>query len=155
MPAQAIHVCGAWLSDQLDAPELDPGSLEDSIRSLLAQGKKITAIKRYREQTGAGLAAAKHAVERLERGESFAADAAAANDPDQQILELLAAGKKIAAIKIYREQMQAGLKEAKEAVEAIAAEHGIVPPPRSGCFAVLVLLLSAASLILSGLLRRC
>ena len=34
---------------------------------------------------------------------------------------LLAAGRKIEAIKLYREQHGVGLKEAKEAVEAIAA----------------------------------
>ena len=62
-------------------------------------------------------------------------------------------GKKIAAIKLYREQTNSGLKEAKDAVEALAAQHGIVPPPRSGCFAVLVVLLSGLSLVLVGWMR--
>lgn len=35
----------------------------------LAKGSKIAAIKTYREVTGAGLASAKAAVERMERGE--------------------------------------------------------------------------------------
>jgi len=34
---------------------------------------------------------------------------------------LMAAGRKIEAIKLYREQHHVGLREAKEAVEAIAA----------------------------------
>ena len=37
--------------------------------------------------------------------------------------------EKIAAIKAYRERTGAGLKEAKEAVEAIASKHGISFPP--------------------------
>ena len=35
---------------------------------LARRGQKIAAIKLYRQQTGVGLAEAKHAVERMERG---------------------------------------------------------------------------------------
>ena len=96
--AQRCPHCGAWLSQQPDAPEPNPDSLEDAIRSLLAQGQKIAAIKLYREQTGVGLAEAKNAVERIEcgeRGEGVPDSQTALTDPDQQILQLLAAGKKI------------------------------------------------------------
>jgi ribosomal protein L7/L12 len=151
--------CGAWLSQQPDSPEQNPeptpDSLEGAVRSLLAQGKKIAAIKLYREQTGVGLAEAKNAVESIERGDGLPDHAAAATaaDPIQQILQLLAAGKKIEAIKIYRQQTNVGLKEAKDAVEALAAENGIVPPPRSGCFGVLALLLAGVMLVVAGWLR--
>jgi ribosomal protein L7/L12 len=151
--AQRCPHCGAWLSDQTDAPELNPDSLEDAIRSLLTQGQKIAAIKLYREQTGVGLAEAKNAVEMIERGGGLPSAKAAAPATEQQVLELLAAGKKIAAIKLYREQMHVGLKAAKDAVEALAAKNGIMPPPRSGCSAVLALLLSGVSLVLVGWLR--
>ena len=44
-------------------------------------------------------------------------------DPDQgvnqQVMELVKAGQKIQAIKLYREQTGAGLKEAKEYVEGL------------------------------------
>jgi large subunit ribosomal protein L7/L12 len=40
--------------------------LDEDLRALLLQGRKIEAIKRYRQQTGAGLAQAKGAVEALE-----------------------------------------------------------------------------------------
>lgn len=43
-------------------------SFEYEVRDLLRQGNKIEAIKRYREQTGTGLAEAKRAVEDMERG---------------------------------------------------------------------------------------
>jgi ribosomal protein L7/L12 len=43
------------------------GGRMDEVRSLLREGKKIAAIKAYREATGVGLAEAKNAVEALER----------------------------------------------------------------------------------------
>lgn len=45
---------------------LDAGTA-DELRDLLRQGKKIEAIKLYRHRSGAGLKAAKDAVEDLER----------------------------------------------------------------------------------------
>jgi hypothetical protein len=44
--------------------------LPPEITELLRQGKKIEAIKLYRETTGVGLAQAKDQVEAIERGES-------------------------------------------------------------------------------------
>jgi ribosomal protein L7/L12 len=54
---------------------------------------------------------------------------------DEEILGPLRAGRKIEAIKIYRETRSVGLAEAKKAVEAMAAEHGITPR-NSGCTVV-------------------
>lgn len=42
-----------------------PTSLRDQIRELLASGRKISAIKLYREHTGTGLREAKDAVEAM------------------------------------------------------------------------------------------
>ncbi len=154
--AQRCPHCGAWLSQQQDSPKPNFDSLEDAVRSLLTQGQKIAAIKLYREQTGVGLAEAKSAVERIERGErgeGVPDSKTAFTDLDQQILQLLAAGKKIQAIKTYREQTNVGLKQAKDAVEALADQNGIVPTRGSGCFAVLGLLLSVLSLVLVGYMR--
>jgi ribosomal protein L7/L12 len=47
------------------SPPSDPAWLVE-VRSLLARGKKIQAIKVYREGTGAGLKEAKDAVEAME-----------------------------------------------------------------------------------------
>lgn len=44
-----------------------PGVLLAEIAQLLAQNKKIEAIKRYRQHTGAGLADAKSVVDQLEQ----------------------------------------------------------------------------------------
>jgi hypothetical protein len=46
-------------------------------------------------------------------------------EPMPGVVEQLEQGKKIQAIKIYREQTGAGLAEAKTAVEAIAKERGL------------------------------
>ena len=54
------------------------------------------------------------------------------------------AGRKIAAIKLYRESTGLGLKEAKDAVEELGRRHGIAPA-RSGCAGVLLLLLLAGT----------
>lgn len=71
--------------------------------------------------------------------------AAAAPPPEEspfetQILELLKRNELIPAIKLYREQTGRGLKESKDAVESLAARHGIAPPPRAGCAGMLVLM---------------
>ena len=66
---------------------------------------------------------------------------------ETEIISLLEAGRKIEAIKLYRERTSTGLKEAKDAVEAIAAERRI--PSRAGClgavlFFVLISLAASA-----------
>ncbi|MGD0897024.1 MAG: acylphosphatase [Thermoguttaceae bacterium] len=121
------------------------------IQTLLAEGRKIEAIKRYREATGAGLAAAKEMVEAIERGEPLPKTEPMGSSSEMEIVSLLTAGKKIEAIKLCQERTGAGLKEAKDAVEAIAAGHGIVARPGSGCLVVLLLLtaISVAALALT------
>ncbi|MBI3866789.1 MAG: ribosomal protein L7/L12 [Planctomycetia bacterium] len=109
----------------------------------MQRGEKIQAIKIFREQTGVGLAEAKAAVEQIERTGPGPAVPPKAADLEKQVLDLMAADRKIAAIKVYREQTGAGLKEAKDAVEALAARHGIAPVG-TGCFGMLVLVLAAA-----------
>jgi ribosomal protein L7/L12 len=128
---------------------LPPGAedLEGQVRELLSRGEKIGAIKRYREATGAGLAAAKDAVEALERGERFPAGAAADVDMDDEIAALLARGEKINAIKAYRHRTGAGLKEAKEAVEAFASQRGITVQGGSGCLGAIALVAGLLGLL--------
>ena len=50
------------------------------------------------------------------------------SDLEERILAELRSGRKIPAIKLYREATRAGLKEAKEAVEAIGERNGIPRP---------------------------
>lgn len=115
----------------------DDPKFEAELQGLLAAGKKIEAIKLYREQTGADLAAAKNAVEAMER----AADGSSATGEEvhEQIVELLREGRKIQAIKVCRENTGMGLKESKELVEALAVKHGLETKSGGGCLGVVVL----------------
>jgi ribosomal protein L7/L12 len=98
------------------------------VHDLLRAGRKIEAIKAYKELTGVGLKEAKDAVDALERGEPVAVPIAppplgpitpnVAVD-DRELREHLRADRLIDAIKRYRELTGLGLKESKDAVEAL------------------------------------
>lgn len=109
-------------------------SLSPEIENLLIQGKKIEAIKVYRQQTGVGLREAKDAIDLmqdvlLERGPSFShsqaddwqkeASMSIAEPPGEEVRRHVLAGDKILAIKAYRQQTGLPLKEAKQAVERL------------------------------------
>lgn len=93
------------------------------LAELVRQGRKIEAIKLVREQTGCGLAEAKAAVEKLERGEPSepAAPGGDLGNLKEEIRTLVLSGRMIDAIKLYREKTNTGLKDAKDAVDKIAA----------------------------------
>lgn len=46
-------------------PRADPGAISDEVRALVTEGKTMQAMQLHREQTGAGLAEAKDAIESL------------------------------------------------------------------------------------------
>jgi len=115
------------------------------VKGLLLSDRKIEAIKRYREQTGVGLKEAKDAVERIEaemktpgRYGSLNESDTVENDElrdsfggsshysssslDDELHELVRRGRKISAIKRYREVKGVGLKEAKDVVDRMEAE---------------------------------
>lgn len=126
--------------DEFNAtPQPDSDDAEEPLVLLLEQGKKLEAIKLYRERTGAGLAEAKRAIERLQQQEAIES-----GDLEPRLMELLRRGEKIAAIKLYRTETGARLAEAKAAVEHVAAKHGM-ETKRSGCITAVAL-----AAILSG-----
>jgi ribosomal protein L7/L12 len=106
---------------------------DEAVRRALQEGRKIEAIKRYREQTGLGLREAKDAVDLMEKElylpgatpPSFQHDpgiestSRAREEPDEAVMRALQEGRKIEAIKLYREQTGLGLREAKDAVERL------------------------------------
>ena len=57
------------------------------------------------------------------------------------MVSLLERGQKIEAIKLYRERTGAGLKDSKDAVEALAERRGIVISQGAGCFGVVLVAL--------------
>lgn len=96
--------------------------LEEEIREVMRQGKKIAAIKLYRARTGVSLMDAKEAMDAFCRSGSLPpapAREAPVADGDEEIWEAMRQGQKILAIKLYRERAGVGLKEAKEAIEAM------------------------------------
>jgi large subunit ribosomal protein L7/L12 len=137
------------------APSAEANSLDGRVLALVRDGRKIQAIKLYRDITGAGLKEAKDAVEALERDGALSskrAGAAGAGVDKAEILELLRAGQKIRAIKLYRERSGSGLADAKNAVESLARAEGL-PAGGSGCGSA-VLSLVAIALVVGYLAAR-
>jgi ribosomal protein L7/L12 len=107
--------------------------MQRELSALVAQGRKIEAIKRVREATGLGLKEAKDYVEALAAGAPVAVPAAppvhtSTADVEDELRALLARGQKIEAIKRVREATGLGLKEAKDYVEALAAGAPVALP---------------------------
>ena len=108
-----------------------PPALQTELNDLIRRGLKIAAIKRYREVYNVGLKEAKDAVEALERGRLIslvgqpnipAINLGTADLPLNRLVEindLMQRGRKIEAIKLFRETFNVGLKEAKDAVESL------------------------------------
>jgi len=135
--ARFCEHCGAPVTDESGGN----AELARRVRRLLADGQKIEAIKVLREATGAGLAEAKLAVEAIERGDIIKS-AGLGDDFENELLALLQSGEKIEAIKRYRARNACGLKAAKDFVEALAEQRGIVPP-KGGCLGVVLGLMIA------------
>ena len=118
------------------------------IEAALRQGQKIQAIKLYRECTGAGLAEAKAAVEKLEiEPRSGSGTPVKPGDTLAGVREALFRGQKILAIRLYRESTGMGLAEAKRAVEKMEAELRSTSPEQfvvtssgKGCFGMAVMI---------------
>ncbi len=104
---------------QISAPDTDDAELWSYIKS----GDKIRAIKRYRQLYGTGLKEAKNAIDSLTDNTTYTTTSTEAStgyvDPDE-LQRLIQAGRKIEAIKYYRECTGVSLKEARDAVEWLA-----------------------------------
>jgi len=127
--------CGASIPDSTTTAEL-----EQEVRSLLDQGKKIEAVKVYKDHFGCGLKDAKDAVEALQRGASLPSPSEPDADLDSQLLRLLGQDERIKAVKLYRDQTGATLYDSKQAVEALVERHGIAVEG-GGCSGVVAILL--------------
>jgi len=140
---------GAGLKDSKDAVEAigrgqgppgrqDDRDFQDELVSLLERGQKIGAIKLYRERTGAGLKEAKDAVEAIQWRQASPSGSGIDRNLEDEVVSLLEREQKIEAIKLYRERTGVGLKEAKDAVEALAEGSGIAISRGSGCLGAVV-----------------
>jgi ribosomal protein L7/L12 len=105
------------------------------LQDLVASGGKILAVKRYREITGVGLQEALHAVEHLgaaagsglaeagARVKALITDPGALRQAEAAAMAALREGNAIEAIQRYRGYTNAGMKEAKEAIDALSVVH--------------------------------
>lgn len=105
----------------------------EAVQKLVQDRQKIYAIKLYREKTGLSLKEAKAAVDAIEAGEMPAKNTTPAIrpipssglvDPDE-LRRLILDGRRIEAIRYYREATGVGLKEAKDAVDWLANSLGM------------------------------
>jgi ribosomal protein L7/L12 len=117
------------------------------IRELVRAGKKAEAIQQYQVRNGVELAEATEVIDRLFAGEpvfpppfaqSQSEDAASMHTKSDfldAVDVFLKSGRKVQAIKLYREYTALGLKEAKAVVDAredqLNAEGHLL---KSGCF---------------------
>jgi len=110
-----------------DLANLDETAFRSRLVQEIAAGRTIVAIKWVRARTGLGLKEAKDVVDALGAGDVGAPlerpgdqlDFVDDVDFQARLLVELAAGRKLEAIKLYRERTGADLKAAKDAVEAL------------------------------------
>jgi ribosomal protein L7/L12 len=114
--------------------------------SLVQSGNKIEAIKLLRQEKGCGLQEAVNAIEALAGGKTAMPLSQDANSLEGQIVVLMQRQQKIEAIKLYRQKTGAGLKESKDAVEAMAVKNGVNPKP-AGCAGAAVLMIVVCMII--------
>lgn len=120
-------VMGAYTPAEKPAPAPDvPGTLTSQVKELLAQGRKIEAIKLTRETSGISLQAAKDSVEAIEQhgrptlGEmGMMSTIRLAQELGNEVHHLVAQGQKVEAIKLVRDRTGLGLKEAKDIVDRL------------------------------------
>jgi len=111
------------------APDPSPGwsdtpvdAVIERVHADLAAGNTIQAIKTYRDGTGVGLKEAKEAVDAIAAGAplpAIPAQAPVVAHTDADVRALIERSLIIDAIKLYREIHGVGLKEAKDAVDAM------------------------------------
>ena len=94
------------------------------LERLVASGNKLEAIKQFRNMADVGLAEAKAFIEAMEPGghRSSAPDATPRNlrSAEEAAMAVIRSGNVIEAIKRYRQHSGVGLKEARDAVEALS-----------------------------------
>lgn len=142
-----------------------PPAVAAELKRLVQAGKRVEAVKYYHQhgQGRVSLAGARDVVEAVAAGLESAAPLAAlpaggAGPRDlARIQDLLRQRRKIEAIKEYRNQTGLGLKESKDAVEAIAAATPGVParlakpePASQGCLFMLLIVVAFALLLMGG-----
>lgn len=130
-----------------------------TVNDLVLAGQKIEAIKLYNEATGAGLKESKDYIDGLERqlraenaGNISATLSGAglsvptmSEDDAKRMTDLIFAGQKIEAIKMYREASRLGLKESKDFIDDLEKQlraecpENFAHAAKTGCGAVVLI----------------
>ena len=145
-------------------------AIQAQINEAIFAGKKILAIKLYRDATGASLGASKQRVEtavdelmdrhpkRFARNLRASADSGEKVDPTEDaVLDAIFQGKKLDAVKAYKNMTGASLLDSKTFVEELTSELKQESPelfntPNAesnggGCASVLLLALIAVLIV--------
>ncbi len=102
----------------------------------------LTPAGQIGERTDAEPQEGSDAVDALQRGEPLPSLPQIDDDLEKELLPLLQAGKKIQAVKAYRQHTDSNLKDAVRVIDALAAQHGLASKG-GGCAGASVLLLVA------------
>lgn len=109
-------------------------NIDDDILNLVATGDYLDAARRLQSRTGISLEEAAAEIERLRASITplNLATSPVADPITPEIAAAIRAGRKIEAIKLYRQAHGVGLKEAKDAVDAYETTgRGTARPPKN------------------------
>jgi ribosomal protein L7/L12 len=104
------------------------GDFDEHLKNLIDQWKIMEAVKLVRETKGLGLKESRDYINKFIRGEEFegiafeSAEKEEIIEPEEldgKVFELLMKKRKIDAIKLVKENLNIGLKEAKDYVDEI------------------------------------
>jgi ribosomal protein L7/L12 len=160
--ASASAASGALERSQLASVTLGPADVAH-ITQLLRDQQKVAALQYFHDKVGGNVGDAKDAIEAIEAALRDASmpppiPTAVARSPQMtEVHELVKAGKKIEAVKAYRELTGLGLREALTVVEGIERQNARaagLPLPRStsglrGCAAIIGVM-AVFFLVISG-----
>jgi ribosomal protein L7/L12 len=114
---------GAGPDPGADLQERRLAGWEQEALDLVKQNRKLDAIALVRRQTGQNLQDALQTVEALETGwRSRWRPLPPTGDP---VRDLLQQGRKLEAMKLYMAQHRTGLKQTKDAIDALEREMGL------------------------------
>jgi ribosomal protein L7/L12 len=172
-PAPPSETTGKYGSPPANRPQrselasvtLGPEDVKHVIQ-LIREQQRITAIQFYQDKVGGSLGEAKEAIEAIEAGLKDAsaplppASATAQPPRMEEIIELVQAGQRLEAIKLYRELTGVGLRESLTVIEGIERQRGraraagrprwLISTGRGSCLAVAGIVVAFILLILGG-----
>ncbi len=125
--------------------------IERELQQLLREGRKIEAIKLYRDRTGASLLDAKRAVEAMQEGGGRAAGGVVDATMLAELLPSLRMGDRREAVRLYQKRAGVSKREAKWVVAQLIRQHGLYD--REAAFltrALLLAVIAGAALLAAG-----